>query len=193
MRSVAWPSGVIEARQTVPSPSTWIVGSPWPRRSSRRTSNGLHGQAGRHVLVSEPVVTSVGIPTALASPTTPAYAAGAGSSRTGSTWECSDVLHPEASEAPAAGRCMSDVCARLVGMADLLLADVVATSTAVAATRSRLAKRDALVDLLKRADAEDIEVAVAFLSGSLRQRRTGLGWASLRDLPPPAATSTLTT
>ena len=66
-------------------------------------------------------------------------------------------------------------------MADLRLADVVATSQAVAATRSRLAKREALVDLLKRADAEDIEVAVAFLSGSLRQRRTGLGWASLRS------------
>ena len=27
---------------------------------------------------------------------------------------------------------------------------------------------------------------VAYLSGELRQRRTGVGWASLRDLPPPA-------
>ncbi len=80
---------------------------------------------------------------------------------------------------------------RLVLMATLTLADVVATSQAVSATRSRLAKRDALVELLKRADSDDVEVAVAFLSGALRQRRTGLGWASLRDLPDPAATSSL--
>ena len=77
-------------------------------------------------------------------------------------------------------------------MATLTLSDVVATSQAVSATRSRLAKREALVDLLKRADPEDIEVAVAFLSGALRQRRTGLGWASLRDLPDPAWAATLT-
>ncbi len=81
---------------------------------------------------------------------------------------------------------------RLVRMAPLSLSDVVATSQAVAATRSRLAKRDALVDLLKRADPDDVEVAVAFLSGALRQRRTGLGWASLRDLPEPAGAATLT-
>ena len=78
-------------------------------------------------------------------------------------------------------------------MGGLLLADVVETSRAVASTRSRLAKREALVGLLQRADPDDIEVAVAFLSGSLRQRRTGLGWASLRDLPAPASEATLTT
>jgi DNA ligase 1 len=77
-------------------------------------------------------------------------------------------------------------------MSGLLLRDVVATSQAVAATRSRLAKRDALVALLQQADADDIEVAVAFLAGSLRQRRTGLGWASLRDLPDPADAASLT-
>ncbi len=77
-------------------------------------------------------------------------------------------------------------------MVALLLNDVVETSQAVAATRSRLAKREALVSLLRRAEADDIEVAVAFLSGSLRQRRTGLGWASMRDLPTPADESSLT-
>ena len=77
-------------------------------------------------------------------------------------------------------------------MATLTLSDVVATSKAVSATRSRLAKRVALVDLLKRADPDDIEVAVAFLSGALRQRRTGLGWASLRELPTAASTPSLT-
>ena len=32
---------------------------------------------------------------------------------------------------------------------------------------------------------------MAYLSGELRQRRTGVGWASLRDVPPPAAEPSL--
>ncbi|GAA2219832.1 ATP-dependent DNA ligase [Promicromonospora sukumoe] len=99
----------------------------------------------------------------------------------------------------------------------MLLAEVAATSDAVAATRSRLAKRAAIADLLRRtadgadgvggaapseavtsdpADAPgragDLEIVVAYLAGALRQRRTGLGYAALRDLPPPAVDSTLT-
>ncbi|GGM26247.1 ATP-dependent DNA ligase [Promicromonospora citrea] len=77
----------------------------------------------------------------------------------------------------------------------MLLAEVAATSDAVAATRSRLAKRAAIADLLRRTAtgtapghdrADDLEIVVAYLAGSLRQRRTGLGYAALRDLPPPA-------
>ncbi|MCF4121410.1 ATP-dependent DNA ligase [Antribacter sp. KLBMP9083] len=77
----------------------------------------------------------------------------------------------------------------------MLLADVAATSDAVAATRSRLAKRAAIAELLRRAaddSADDVEIVVAYLAGELRQRRTGLGWAALRHLPPPATTATLT-
>lgn len=88
----------------------------------------------------------------------------------------------------------------------MLLAEVAATSDAVAATRSRLAKRAAIADLLRRAAREalhgpthalgpaldEVEVAVAYLAGELRQRRTGLGWRSLRELPPPAEVPTLT-
>ncbi|MBD8078414.1 ATP-dependent DNA ligase [Cellulosimicrobium arenosum] len=77
----------------------------------------------------------------------------------------------------------------------MLLAEVAATSDAVAATRSRLAKRAAIADLLRRAAravGEDVEIAVAYLAGELRQRRTGLGWRSLRELPPPAAEPSLT-
>jgi ATP-dependent DNA ligase I len=74
----------------------------------------------------------------------------------------------------------------------MLLAEIVATSEAVAATRSRLAKRSALADLLRTlTDAREIEIAVAFLSGELRQRRTGLGWASLSGLPEPASEPSL--
>ncbi|GAB4085214.1 ATP-dependent DNA ligase [Myceligenerans cantabricum] len=90
----------------------------------------------------------------------------------------------------------------------MLLAQVVATSDAVAGTRSRLAKRAAIADLLRRgatdaaspgADtgpdatgADELEIAVAYLSGALRQRRTGLGRAAVRDLPPPATSANLT-
>ncbi|MDQ8041873.1 ATP-dependent DNA ligase [Cellulosimicrobium sp. XJ-DQ-B-000] len=80
----------------------------------------------------------------------------------------------------------------------MLLAEVAATSDAVAATRSRLAKRAAIADLLRRVadDAEagsaEVEIAVAYLAGELRQRRTGLGWRSLRDLPAPAEEPGLT-
>lgn len=86
----------------------------------------------------------------------------------------------------------------------MLLAEVAATSDAVAATRSRLAKRAAIADLLRRtADggaapdprpgaADDLEIVVSYLAGALRQRRTGLGYAALRDLPPPANDPTLT-
>jgi len=83
----------------------------------------------------------------------------------------------------------------------MLLAEVAATSDAVAATRSRLAKRAAIAELLRRTaagqdapdgTAADIEIVVAYLAGGLRQRRTGLGYAALRDLPPPAAEPTLT-
>ncbi|MCL1869642.1 MAG: ATP-dependent DNA ligase [Promicromonosporaceae bacterium] len=76
----------------------------------------------------------------------------------------------------------------------MLLADVVGTSAAVAATRSRTAKRDLLAGLLGAAaldGGDTVEVAAAFLSGRPRQRRTGVGWRSLADLPAPAAVPSL--
>ncbi|MGH3507158.1 MAG: ATP-dependent DNA ligase [Nocardioidaceae bacterium] len=72
-----------------------------------------------------------------------------------------------------------------------LLAAVVDVSQGVAGTGSRLAKRDAIADLLRRASPEDVEILVSYLGGELRQRRTGVGWASLRSLPEPAAQPTL--
>ncbi|WP_395695370.1 ATP-dependent DNA ligase [Nocardioides sp.] len=66
------------------------------------------------------------------------------------------------------------------------LADVVATSGTVAATRSRKAKVAALADLLGRAAPDELETVTAYLGGTLRQRRTGLGWRGLTTLPPPA-------
>nr|MCW2727119.1 ATP-dependent ligase [Aeromicrobium sp.] len=77
----------------------------------------------------------------------------------------------------------------------MLLAEVVATSAAVAATRSRSAKATLLADLLRRTAADgaaDVPTVTSYLAGALRQRRTGLGWRSLRDAPEPATTPTLT-
>ncbi|MGB0100162.1 MAG: ATP-dependent DNA ligase [Nocardioides sp.] len=72
------------------------------------------------------------------------------------------------------------------------LADVVATSGAVAATRSRKAKVAAIAGLLAAAPPDELETVTAYLAGSLRQRRTGLGWRGLSTLPDPADAPSLT-
>jgi ATP-dependent DNA ligase len=83
----------------------------------------------------------------------------------------------------------------------VLLRDLVQTSEAVAATSGRTAKINQIAALLRRADPGEVPVVVAFLSGELRQRQIGVGYASLgglfrpgspgplngRDEPPAAA------
>ena len=74
----------------------------------------------------------------------------------------------------------------------MLLSRLAETRHALVATRSRNAKRDLIAAVLRDADADDVEIVVSYLSGSLRQRRTGVGWKSLQSVPDPAAESTLT-
>ncbi|HEU0131384.1 MAG TPA: ATP-dependent DNA ligase [Mycobacteriales bacterium] len=74
----------------------------------------------------------------------------------------------------------------------MLLAEVAATSAAVAATSSRTRKVELLSSCLARAAPDDVPVVVAYLSGDLPQRRTGVGHRSLADLPPPAPEPALT-
>jgi len=74
----------------------------------------------------------------------------------------------------------------------VLFADLATTSLAVGATRSRKRKAELLGEALRRLDAGEVEPGVAYLSGEPRQRRTGVGWAALRDLPEPAADASLT-
>ncbi|GAB3666116.1 ATP-dependent DNA ligase [Nocardioides korecus] len=95
----------------------------------------------------------------------------------------------------------------------MLFARLVEVSAQVAATRSRLTKRDLIATLLREAaglapaDGADegaapdasqsaaaaadaglaVELAATYLSGTLRQRRTGIGHRSLTGLPAPAA------
>ncbi|HEX4625336.1 MAG TPA: ATP-dependent DNA ligase [Solirubrobacteraceae bacterium] len=68
----------------------------------------------------------------------------------------------------------------------MLFSELAATSAAVGATRSRKRKAELLGAALRQLGPGEIEPGVAFLSGEVRQRRTGVGWATLRELPPPA-------
>ncbi|MBV8553766.1 MAG: ATP-dependent DNA ligase [Acidobacteriaceae bacterium] len=62
----------------------------------------------------------------------------------------------------------------------MLLADVVQTSRRIAATSKRLEKIGLLASLLKQLRPEEVEIAVAYLSGAARQGRIGIGYASLQ-------------
>jgi DNA ligase-1 len=74
----------------------------------------------------------------------------------------------------------------------MLLTDLVDTSAAVAATRSRRMKADLIAALLSRTTTPDeTQIVVSYLSGELRQRRTGVGWRSLMEVPEPAAEPSL--
>ena len=65
----------------------------------------------------------------------------------------------------------------------VLLDEVAGTSAAVAASSARLAKVERLAACLRRLEPGEVHPAVAFLSGDLRQRQIGVGWAALRDAP----------
>jgi len=61
----------------------------------------------------------------------------------------------------------------------LPLADVVATSAAVADTSARSAKVSSLAELLRRVPPAEVPVVVGFLVGAPRQGKVGVGWALL--------------
>ena len=62
----------------------------------------------------------------------------------------------------------------------MLFADLVTVSSRVAATRSRSEKIALLADLLRRLAPDEIEAAVSWLAGQLRQGRIGVGGAAVR-------------
>ena len=66
------------------------------------------------------------------------------------------------------------------------LAEIAATSAAVAATSSRLAKTELLAACLLPLRPAEVPVAVAYLSGELPGGALGVGWAAMRSLPAPA-------
>jgi DNA ligase-1 len=69
----------------------------------------------------------------------------------------------------------------------MLLEELVGTSAAVAEASSRLVKISRLAELLGRVTPAEVETAIAFLSGELRQGRIGIGPAAIREARPPTA------
>ena len=74
-------------------------------------------------------------------------------------------------------------------MSGTLLVELARTSAAVAATRARSEKIGLLATCLGGLRADEVSAAVTFLSGTMP--RIGVGWASLRELPPPASAASL--
>ncbi|MFL5401688.1 MAG: ATP-dependent DNA ligase [Gemmatimonadales bacterium] len=63
---------------------------------------------------------------------------------------------------------------------DVKLTELVDTSRQVAEASGRLEKIGLLASLLARVGAEEVEIAVAFLSGAYRQQKLNLGYAGLQ-------------
>lgn len=74
----------------------------------------------------------------------------------------------------------------------MLLAEVVSTSRALAATSKRLEKVRLLAELLGRLHSQEIEIVTAWLSGGSVQGRIGVGYATIREASAePAGSPTL--
>jgi DNA ligase 1 len=75
----------------------------------------------------------------------------------------------------------------------LKLADLVETSRRVTEVSGRLEKIGLIASLLASVPSDEIEIAVAFLSGSFRQARLGIGYAALQAALPekPVQSSSL--
>ncbi len=69
----------------------------------------------------------------------------------------------------------------------MLLSNLVETSRRIASTTKRLEKTDLLATLLRQLRPDEVETAVAFLSGATRQGRVGIGYSALRNATDAAA------
>ena len=67
-----------------------------------------------------------------------------------------------------------------------LLADLVDTSQRVGERAGRLDKIARMAELLRRLAPDEIDIGVSYLSGVIRQGRSGIGWALIRDARPAA-------
>ncbi|MFJ4846503.1 MULTISPECIES: ATP-dependent DNA ligase [unclassified Streptomyces] len=74
----------------------------------------------------------------------------------------------------------------------MLLAEIARTSQEIAATSARSEKVAALARLLTAADPDEAPVVITYIAGRLPQRRTGVGWSTLRERHEPAAEPRLT-
>ena len=69
----------------------------------------------------------------------------------------------------------------------MLFHELVAASTATADASGRLAKIGQLATLLERAAPDEVDAAIAFLSGEPRQGRIGIGPAAIQEARPASA------
>ncbi len=80
-------------------------------------------------------------------------------------------------------------------MGGMRFSDLAATSASVAGTTKRLTKVGLLAAALRElrgGEPTEVAAGAAYLAGELRQRQIGVGWAALRELPPPAQEPSLT-
>jgi DNA ligase-1 len=69
------------------------------------------------------------------------------------------------------------------------LATLAQASNQVAATSGRLDKIQVLADLLRQVGPDEIELAIAYLSGTIRQSKIGVGWATVQKAKAHVGTS----
>ncbi|GAB2816189.1 ATP-dependent DNA ligase [Streptomyces daliensis] len=74
----------------------------------------------------------------------------------------------------------------------MLLADVARASREIAESSARTEKVTLLARLFREAEPAEVPVVVTYLAGRLPQRRTGVGWSTLKEPVPPAAVPRLT-
>ncbi len=74
----------------------------------------------------------------------------------------------------------------------MLLANIVTSSNKVASVAARNEKIEILAAAIESLEGAELALAVSYLSGVVPQGSFGVGYASLRDLPPAAATPSLT-
>ncbi|HKU62217.1 MAG TPA: ATP-dependent DNA ligase [Gemmatimonadales bacterium] len=72
----------------------------------------------------------------------------------------------------------------------MTFARLVETSRAVTETSGRRAKIELLAELLAALPEEELEIAVAYLSGAVLQSKLGVGWATIQAAHPGTAAST---
>ncbi len=72
-----------------------------------------------------------------------------------------------------------------------LLTELVEVSNRVAATSSRLAKTALIADFLRRIERSEVQPAIAYLSGEVRQGKLTIGYATLKSLSGVSSKSSL--
>ncbi len=125
-------------------------------------------------------------------PAAPAPRSGRRTARpTGTSGRCRRTCRARAARGSSSWRSPSTAVsgsAALGGkLGGVLFAELVATSAAVTSTSARSAKIAALADLLARLDDDEVQIAVAMLTGAPRQGRIGVGWRTVVNIDVPPA------